>query len=111
MEDELIITYDNYPPDVSTLIVARKDKYDMTMLKKIQGDEAFGVYHYLTNGADLKSIREIPMQHHHTKVFEIHDKVRISVCPNCLGMIVTNAEEFPKFCTWCGQAIDWSDMN
>lgn len=41
MEDELIITYDNDPPDIPTLIVARKDKYDMTMLKKIQGDEAF----------------------------------------------------------------------
>lgn len=51
--------------------------------------------------------KQIPMEHHHTKVFEIHNKERISLCPNCLGMIITRAEKFPKFCTWCGQAIDW----
>ena len=44
MEDSLIITYDNCPPDAPTLIVARKDKYDMTMLKIVHGDEAFGIY-------------------------------------------------------------------
>ena len=51
--------------------------------------------------------KRIPIEHHHSKVLEIHDKARISVCPNCLGMIITEAEEFPKFCTCCGQAIDW----
>ena len=69
MEDTLIITYDNCPPDVPTLIVARKDKYDVTMLKKIQCDEAFGIYHYLTGGADLKSAREIPK-----KPIHIHEE-------------------------------------
>ena len=54
MEDSLIITYDNCSPDVPTLIIARKDKYDMTILKKIQGDEAFGMYYYLTGYAELK---------------------------------------------------------
>lgn len=107
MEDSLIITYDNCPPDVPTLIVARKDKYDMTMLKKIQGNEAFGIYCYLTGGAELKSARDIPMEHHHAKVFNIADKARVSVCPSCLGCIVTIPEEFPRFCNWCGQAIKW----
>ena len=52
--------------------------------------------------------KRIPVEHHHTMVGEIHDdKVRTSICPNCLGCILTVAEEFPKFCTWCGQAIDW----
>ena len=53
MEDSLIITYDNCPPDAPTLIVARKDKYDMTMLKIVHGDEAFGIYHYLIDNAFL----------------------------------------------------------
>ena len=69
MEDRLIISYDNCPPDVPTLIVARRDKYDTTMLKKIQGDEAFGVYHYLTGGAELKSTRDIPK-----KPIHIHEE-------------------------------------
>lgn len=58
-------------------------------------------------------IKQIPMEHHHTIVGECSggEKVRTSICPNCLGCILTVAEEFPKFCTWCGQAIDWSDMS
>lgn len=53
--------------------------------------------------------KQIPMEHHHTKVGECHDgdKARGSICPSCLGWIITSAEEFPRFCTWCGQAIDW----
>ena len=69
MEDKLIISYDDCPPDVPTLIVARKDKYDVTMMKKLLGDEAFGVYTYLTGGADLKSVREIPK-----KPINIHEE-------------------------------------
>ena len=109
MNDELIIAYDNYLSDVPALIVARKDKHDMTILKQVQGNEAFGIYHYLTGGADLKSAREIPMEHHHTVVNKCSggEKVRTSICPNCLGCIMTVEEEFPRFCTWCGQAIKW----
>ena len=107
MKDRLVIAYDNCPPDVPTLMVARSDKCDMTILKKIQGDKAFEIYCYLTGGADLKSVRDIPMEHHHTKVFCINDKARVSVCPNCLSMIVTHEEEFPNYCSSCGQAIKW----
>lgn len=57
--------------------------------------------------------KQIPMEHHHTIVNEIRngEKARGSVCPNCLGWIITAPEDFPRFCTWCGQAIDWSDMD
>ena len=53
--------------------------------------------------------KQIPMEHHHTIVGECSggEKVRNSICPNCLGCIMTVAEEFPRFCVWCGQAIDW----
>ena len=53
--------------------------------------------------------KQMPVEHHHTVVHEVHDMARFSVCPCCLGLILTSPEEFPKFCTWCGQAIDWSD--
>ena len=53
--------------------------------------------------------KQIPMEHHHTIVRECSggEKVRTSICPNCLGCILTVEEEFPRFCAWCGQAIDW----
>lgn len=111
MEDRLIIAYDNCPPDIPTLIVARSNKYDMTILKTVQGKEATGLYYYLLGVGDLKSAREIPMEHHHTIVGECSggEKARTSICPNCLGCIITVAEEFPRFCNWCGQAIDWDN--
>lgn len=55
MNDELIITYENCPPDMHILIVARKDKYDMTMLNKIQGDKAFKIYEYLKGNAEANN--------------------------------------------------------
>lgn len=117
VEDKLIISYDNCPPDVPTLIVARKDKYDATMLNKFQGDEAFGIYTYLTGGADLKSAREIPK-----KPIHIHEEypehlwkqneepcvVYKDICPTCgkeLGRWLRG-----NYCYECGQALDWSEI-
>ena len=53
--------------------------------------------------------KQIPMEHHHTIVNECFggEKVRTSICPSCLGCIMTVEEEFPRFCAWCGQAIKW----
>ena len=54
MEDSLIITYYNCPPDVPTLMIARKERNKIRVLNTIQGDQAFGMYHCLTGGAELK---------------------------------------------------------
>ena len=53
--------------------------------------------------------KQIPIEHHHTIVGECSggEKIRTSICPSCLGCILTVEEEFPRFCAWCGQAIDW----
>ena len=53
--------------------------------------------------------KQVPMEHHHTIVGECSggERVRTSICPNCLGCIMTVEEEFPRFCAWCGQAIKW----
>lgn len=63
---------------------------------------------------DMKNVinaldKQIPMEHHHTVVGVCSggEKVRTSICPSCLGCIMTVEEEFPRFCAWCGQAIAW----
>lgn len=109
MEDSLIISYDNCPPDVPTLIVAKKYGQDFTMLNKIQGDIAFGIYQYLTGGAELKSARDIPK-----KVVEV-GKYGFC-CPNCKEDFGLEKEDIciyemtpPIYCEHCGQKLDWSD--
>ena len=53
--------------------------------------------------------KQMPMKHHHTRIDHINDSLRVSVCPNCLGIIYTFKDEYPNFCTQCGQKIDWSE--
>ena len=53
--------------------------------------------------------RQIPMQHHHTRIDKIDDYVRVSICPNCLSVIYTYIVELPAYCTHCGQHIDWTN--
>ena len=110
MNDSLIIVYDSCPPDVPTLIVARKDKIDMTMLNKIQGDSAFRVYNYLTGGSELINEKDIPK-----KVISYSDDESDHVyCPRCNECIGTNEmiyDDFyyrgfaPMYCQECGQAM------
>lgn len=52
-EDCLTVSYDCYSSDVPTLCVARKEGDRVRILNAIQGDQAFGMYHYLTGGATL----------------------------------------------------------
>lgn len=55
--------------------------------------------------------KQTPKEHHHTRVVNIFCRMRQSICPECLSMINTAENEYPKFCTWCGQALDWSDSD
>lgn len=52
--NSLIVTYDCCPPDAPTLCIARKEKEKVRVLNTIQGDQAFGMYCYLTSYAELK---------------------------------------------------------
>lgn len=63
--------------------------------------------HFKTVKAALK--KQIPMKHHHTRVIKVNCKARESLCPECLGVITTTENEYPRHCTWCGQAIDWKN--
>lgn len=51
--------------------------------------------------------KQDPIEHHHTIVRECAggERIRISICPSCLGCILTVEDEYPRFCPWCGQAI------
>lgn len=112
MNDTLMIFYDNYPPDVPTLCVAKEADKGFFVLNKIQGDEAFGIYCYLTGGAELKSTKEIPQ-----KVVSYSDDESDHVyCPRCNECIGTNEmiyDDFyyrgwsPMYCQECGQAMVW----
>ena len=53
--------------------------------------------------------KQIPKEHHHTRVVEVKCKARESVCPACLGVIITTENEYPKHCDWCGQALVWRE--
>lgn len=35
--------------------------------------------------------------------------VRVTECPACHEEILCKRYEYPRFCTHCGQAIDWED--
>lgn len=65
----------------------------------------------LTIGMTLKEAveKQIPIQHHHTRIVEVNCKARENVCPACLGVIITTENEYPKYCVWCGQKINWGD--
>ena len=54
-----------------------------------------------------KAKLQIPKEHHHTAVFEMNDKIRVSVCPSCLCLNYTHKDEFPDYCNKCDQKIDW----
>ncbi len=53
-DDCLIVTYDYCHSDVPTLCIAREEKDKVMVLNTIQGDQAFGMYYYLTGYAELK---------------------------------------------------------
>ncbi len=54
--------------------------------------------------------KQIAVQHHHTRVDLINDLVRVSICPSCLWQNYTYKNSYPRFCTNCGQKLDWSDL-
>lgn len=102
-EDSLIVTYDHCSPDVPTLCITRKDGNKVKVLNTIQGDVAFGMYHYLTGGAELKNIKDIPK-----KPIGEFDSVPHYRCPTCNRAVVMYCDnhKYPC-CQWCGQALDW----
>lgn len=65
--------------------------------------------HFVMGSVKETMKRRYPMQHHHTKVFEVNGKARESICPSCLGSIVTKENEYPTYCVLCGQKILWRD--
>lgn len=110
MNDSLIVTYDYCSPDMQTLCVTRQDDDGIRVLKTIQGDEALGMYYYLTGGADLIHVKDIPK-----KVVEV-GKYGFC-CPKCEGDFGLEKEDIfvydmpmPKYCEHCGQKLDWSDL-
>lgn len=113
ISDTLMIFYDSCPPDAPTLCVAKEAEKGFFVLNKIQGDEAFGIYHYLTGGAELKNSKDIPMK----VVCDGDDESDYVHCPRCNAHIGSNEIVFddfyyrgwtPMHCQECGQAMIWA---
>lgn len=109
MDDRLIVTYDNCPPDAPTLCVARQNYNGVRIVETFQGDAALGLYYYLTGFAELINSKDIP-----NKVIEV-GKYGFC-CPLCRGELRLEKEDIfvydmptPKHCEHCGQKLDWSD--
>lgn len=96
------------PETINTIEEALGLLNDMEFNKKYQGKQEYAEMLLVCKEALEKQIAK---EHHHTKVFRCNSKARESICPSCLGVIITAANEYPKHCTWCGQKIDWSDTN
>ena len=88
-----------YESEIEALCMAKD------VLKEIQQYRAIGTIE------EFKALKEknTPLEHHHTRIDDINDKVRVSVCPSCLSIIFTQSEEYPNFCVACGQKLDWSE--
>lgn len=111
-EDSLIVTYDCCSPDAPTLCIARKEKDKVKVLNTIQGDEAFGIYHYLTGGANLVLGRDIPKKPKKLTYKLLLDDGWMYECPTC-GCACGENKYHPEvtqddvYCTQCGQKLDW----
>lgn len=52
--------------------------------------------------------KQVPVKRYRTRTFGIIEtNLRSSICPVCLSINITNEKDYPKYCNWCGQAIDW----
>lgn len=86
-----------------------EDKIIQEIIKEAKAEGITDVV-LLNKPAIIEALKkQTAIKHHHTRIDEVKDKARISVCPSCLGCIITTENEFPKHCTWCGQKIDWSE--
>ena len=103
---------DNTISMLDKIIIERNKAVDSAVIMEIQKIA-------VENGIETKFVlnekniidaikKQIPIGHHHTRIDKIKDKARISICPSCLGCIITKEKEYPNFCTWCGQKLDWS---
>lgn len=87
--------------------IDRHKAFDMAIkaLEEIQQYRALGTVEELRVARD----KQVAKEHYHTRIDRIDDCVRVSICPVCLGVIYTYQEEYPKYCSNCGQKLDWGN--
>lgn len=104
MEDNFIVTYDSNYPDVPTLVVARKNNDDITIVNEFQGDLAFGVYCLLT---DMAMLQERHAKWEWFDAWEGDDTFGKCMQLRCSACLETEgARENAKFCPNCGAIMD-----
>ena len=55
IEDCLIIGFDSHPPEIDTLVVARKSGNKLVVINRLSGDEAVDVYNKLIGNKNIGS--------------------------------------------------------
>lgn len=55
IEDCLIIGFDSHPPEIDTLVVARKSGDKLVVINRLSGDEAVDVYNKLIGNKNIGS--------------------------------------------------------
>ena len=106
MEDLLIVAYDNCPPDTTTLTIARSIGGTKT-LNTINGEQAMGIYHLLTGGAEL--------MYKHGYWYTLTDCANAGTyCSACNKKVYkehyANVKEKSRFCPNCGSIMDGKFM-
>ena len=48
-----------------------------------------------------------PKYYHYEQ--NVKDTQMITVCPECKLCTITNINHKPKYCCWCGQALEWNE--
>lgn len=89
MEDNLIVTYDCYSPDVATLCVAKRIGEKIKILNVIQGENASHIYRLLTGNTKLENqVKQKKKRKYYRKCgicgerYEQSEMVRTNQSPN-----------------------------
>lgn len=103
MNDTLYVFYDNCPPDVPTLCVAKEANEGFFVLNEIKGEQAFGAYHLLTGGAEMIQKHG----HWYTLTECANSGTYCSVCnKKVYKEHYANVKEKSRFCPNCGAIMD-----
>lgn len=93
--------------------------YDKTVIDSIrdfrrrvlENDIVLGIigdYHISDNTILEALSKSLPMKPQRNWVF-LDNSYELGDCPTCSSLV--DSEEQKNYCSWCGQALDWSEEN
>ena len=83
--------------EISTMVFRNTDNFEMRISK--------GCYKNLVNALE----KQIPKPKYYQYEQNVKDTQMLTVCPECKLCTITNINYKPKYCCWCGQALEWNE--